>query len=96
MNRTEEDAPKRRERPRRDSWILTSFPNSIGKEADLAMGRGRWGQKLPCEWTPLPLSWVVLSTILSVLAEKQKLKLELMFNFQVLDFRRKQKNLAMP
>ena len=34
---------------------------------------GRLGRELPCEWIPPPPSWVVLSTILNVLAEKQKL-----------------------
>ena len=45
MDTTEEDAPKRRERPRRDSETLTSFPHPLSKETDLAMGRGRWGKK---------------------------------------------------
>ena len=42
---------------------------------------GAEGKKLPCEWTPPPPSWVVLSTILSVLAEKQNLKIAI--NFQL-------------
>ena len=54
MDRTEEDAPKRRERPRRDSWTLTSFPDPLRKEADLAMGRGRWGQKITVRMDPFP------------------------------------------
>ena len=45
MDTTEEDATKRRERPRRDSETLTSFPHPLSKETDLAMGRGRWGKK---------------------------------------------------
>ena len=59
------------------------IPKPISKEADLAIWRGRWGQKLPCEWTPPPPSWVVLSTILSVLAEKQKLKIDCNFQFSM-------------
>ena len=43
--------------------------------------------------SPFP-SWVVLSTIWNVLAEKGKLKIDC--NFQFLDFRRKQKHLTMP
>ena len=45
------------------------------------MGRGRWRQKLPCEWTPPPLFWVVLSTIWNPLAKKQKLKIDCNFQF---------------
>ena len=47
------------------------------------MGRWRWGQKLPCEWTPPPPSWVFLSTILNVLADKQKLKIDCNFQFSI-------------
>ena len=43
---------------------------------------------------PPPPSWVVLSTVWNVLAEKGKLIA--IFNFKFLDFRRKQKHLAMP
>ena len=51
-------------------------------------GKGIWGEdargkKLPCEWTPPPPSWIVLSTILSVLAEKQKLKIDCNFQFSI-------------
>ena len=45
------------------------------------MWRGQWGPKLPCEWV-IP-SWVVLSTIFSVLAEKQKLKIDCNFQFSI-------------
>ena len=46
MDTTEEDAPKRRERPRRDSETLTSFPHPLSKETDLAMGEGAEGKKV--------------------------------------------------
>ena len=47
------------------------------------MRRGRWGQKLPREWTPPPPSWVFLSTILNVLADKKKLKIDCNFQFSI-------------
>ena len=48
-------------------------------------GEGVLGaNKLPCEWTPPPPSWVVLSTICNILAEKQKLN---DCNFQLSIFR---------
>ena len=71
MDRTEEDTPKRHERPLKRQLNSHLIPNPLSKEADLTMGIGCWGQKLSCKWTPPPPSWVVLSTILSVLAEKQ-------------------------
>ena len=59
------------------------IPNLLNKEADLTVRRGCGGvKKGPCEWTPPPPSRVVLSTILSVLAEKQNLKIAI--NFQLL------------
>ena len=47
------------------------------------MGRGHCGQNLPREWTPLPPSWVFLSTILNVLADKKKLKIDCNFQFSI-------------
>ena len=83
MDRTEEDTPKRHERPLKRQLNYHFIPNPLGKEADLTMEGGCWGQKLPCKWTPTPPPppWVVLSTILSVLAEKQKLKITINFQF---------------
>ena len=47
--------------------------------------RGRTGakKKILCKWTLLPPSWVVLLTILSVLAEKQKWKIDYNFQFSI-------------
>mgnify|MGYP000406340377 CR=1 FL=1 len=65
-------------------------PNTLeeGKNPDEIMG-GRGGERalgaktLPCEWTPPPPSWVVLSTILSVSVEKQKLKIDCNYQFSI-------------
>ena len=59
---------------------LHSQPFKQGSGTDREEGVLRV-KKLPCEWTPPPPSWVVLSTILSVLAEKQNLKIAI--NFQL-------------
>ena len=53
-------------------------------------GKGIWGEGVRGKNYLPPPSWVVLSTTLSVLTKKQKLKIDC--NFQFLDFRRKQKN----
>ena len=47
------------------------------------MGRGHCGQNPPREWTPPPPSWVFLSTILNVLADKKKLKIDCNFQFSI-------------
>ena len=88
MDRIEEDALKRHERPRRQ--LNSHFLPKPLKQGD-GPGHGG-GQKTPCEWTPPPPSWVVLSTILNVLAEKQKLKIDCNFQFSIFRLRRKQKN----
>ena len=66
-----------------DCMVNTNFPlppfqRSVaweGREGD----RGK--KKSPCKWTHLPPSWAVLLTILSVLAGKQKLKIDCNFQF---------------
>ena len=63
------------------NFLLHSQPFKQGSVPDRE--EGVLGvKKLPYEWTPPPPSWVVLSTILSVLAEKQNLKIAI--NFQLL------------
>ena len=57
-------------------------------------GEGTKDKKLPCEWTPPPPSWVVLSTILNVLADKQKLKIDCNFQFSILRFPPKTEKLS--
>ena len=57
--------------------------NKIRMEGRGSGERALGAKKLPCEWTPPPPSWVVLSTILSVLAEKQKLKIDCNFQFSI-------------
>ena len=79
MDRIEEDALKRHERPRRqlNSHFL---PKPLKQGDGPGHGEGAGGKKYHANGSlPLP-SWVVLSTILNVLAEKQKLKID--FNFQ--------------
>ena len=83
MDRIEEDALKRHERPRRqlNSHFL---PKPLKQGDGPGHGEGAGGKKYHANGSlPLP-SWVVLSTILNVLAEKQKLKIDC--NFQFLDF----------
>lgn len=67
-----------------DCAVNTNFPLLPFQRNVAWEGReGGRGKKLPCEWTPPPPSWVVLSTILSVLAEKQKLKIDCNFQFSI-------------
>ena len=49
----------------------------------LFLGGGQGQKKLLCKWTPLPPSWVVMLMILSVLAKKQKLKIDCNFQFSI-------------
>ena len=67
MDRTEEDIPKRHERPLKRQ--LNSHSHLLGAKVTVQM-------------YPSPsLFGIVLSTILSVLAEKQKLKITINFQF---------------
>ena len=65
MHQYEEEAPKRREIPRRqlNSHFL---PKPLKQGNGPGHGERALGEKLSCEWTPPPSSWVVLSTILHV------------------------------
>ena len=87
MDRIEEDALKRHERPRRqlNSHFL---PKPLKQGDGPGHGEGAGGKKYHAN-DPSLLS---LSTILNVLAEKQKLKIDCNFQFSIFRLRRKQKN----
>ena len=56
-----------------EETVKLSLPSQTPWARKWTWGEGAGGKNLPCKMTPFPASWVVLSTIWSVLAEKQKL-----------------------
>ena len=56
-----------------EETVKLSLPSQTPWARKRTWGEGAGGKNLLCKWTPFPASWVVLSTIWSVLAEKQKL-----------------------
>ena len=91
MDRTEEDALKRHERPRRqlNSYFL---PKPLKQGDGPGHGEGAGGKKYHANGPLPPPSWVVLSTILNVLAKNKNWKLIAIFNFESLDFVENRKN----
>ena len=65
------------------NFPLPPFQRSVVWERRGGEGGGQGKKKLLCKWTPLPPSWVVMLMILSVLAKKQKLKIDCNFQFSI-------------